>query len=443
MTMASYTMPLKTIIEQPTQHIEGLSMDERIEVGRKVLFDFDYPMFDDRYKKVFETNFINNFYDREIGFETEFLFKRRLRNWLNINMGYYSKLFESELIKFDPLLNSEMNVNHTKKNDEKSLADKTAGETSKRDITDKTITDEDTSNTIDKDVDGNYSKDVTDESTIGETTSRTVDQDVTGSSTLNTTDDVTGETADTVDSNITGTTSGKSDGTSNTDENIHTETDETETRNEDRFNRNIHTDTPDTRLGVTADPNTGIISGDGTGSVGYASDITEDKGKSSVDKTENEVTDTDRTVSTTTSDTTSSESSQNELTDRDGTYSENRIGSETGSTNEATDVTESGTSDTNISRTIGETGKSSEATDVTETGTRDETVDRTIGETGNKDLNENITGEVNNIEDFVQHRVGKIGVQTYSKMLIEFRSTFLRIERDIFDEMNQLFMLVY
>src|SRR5699024_1489370 len=65
----------------------------------------------------FERNFINEFYMREIGFETEELFKMRLRNWLRKNMGYYNKLFESELLKYDPLSNSRMEVHHTKEND--------------------------------------------------------------------------------------------------------------------------------------------------------------------------------------------------------------------------------------------------------------------------------------------------------------------------------------
>jgi hypothetical protein len=38
---------------------------------------------------------------------------------------------------------------------------------------------------------------------------------------------------------------------------------------------------------------------------------------------------------------------------------------------------------------------------------------------------------------------GKIGVQSYSKMVQEYRETFLRIEQQIFKECEQLFMGVY
>lgn len=124
--MSSYTTQLKTIVEQSSQYEEGLSLNEKIEIGRKSLFDFEYPIFDESYKKVFETNFIKNFYMREIGFETEGLFKFRLETWLQIHLPYYNKLFESEKIKFDPLINSKTsysenrNKNKDKVNNKKS-----------------------------------------------------------------------------------------------------------------------------------------------------------------------------------------------------------------------------------------------------------------------------------------------------------------------------------
>ena len=40
--------------------------------------------------------------------ETEGLFKFNLETWLDINMPYFNQLFESELLEFDPLTNSEM-----------------------------------------------------------------------------------------------------------------------------------------------------------------------------------------------------------------------------------------------------------------------------------------------------------------------------------------------
>jgi hypothetical protein len=112
-------MELRNYIEAFSQDTENLSWDQRIEIGRPKLFDFDYPIFDINYKKVFETHFINNFYMSEIGFETEGLFKFRLKNWMNVNMPYFNKLFESELLDFDPLVNSMTEIRKTKSNDKK------------------------------------------------------------------------------------------------------------------------------------------------------------------------------------------------------------------------------------------------------------------------------------------------------------------------------------
>lgn len=115
--MAMYTMQLKTLIEQATQDIDDLSNSERIEQGREKLFDFDYPIFSNNYKARFEKNIIGEFYTREIGFETEGLFKFKLEHWLNKNMPYFNGLFESELIKYDPLTNTDIDTTYDRKRD--------------------------------------------------------------------------------------------------------------------------------------------------------------------------------------------------------------------------------------------------------------------------------------------------------------------------------------
>ena len=51
--------------------------------------------------------------------------------------------------------------------------------------------------------------------------------------------------------------------------------------------------------------------------------------------------------------------------------------------------------------------------------------------------------DVNENEDYIQERLGKIGVMTYPDMVQKWRKSFLRIDKQVFDEMRQLFMLVY
>lgn len=157
--MASYTMQLKTYIEQATQYEEGLSNMDRIKEGRKKLFDFDYPFFDDNYREQFEVNFISNFYTREIGFETEGLFKFKLESWLNINMPYYNEMFETTKIKYDPLLNARMTTERERttdsNRDDKRLIDQVSNSESQ--------TNEDMTGKSNKDVDNtvdNFSRQV-------------------------------------------------------------------------------------------------------------------------------------------------------------------------------------------------------------------------------------------------------------------------------------------
>jgi hypothetical protein len=107
-------MELREYIESWTQDTDNLKVSDRIEAGRSKLFDFDYPIFDVNYKQTFETHFIRHFYMREIGFETEGLFKFYLETWLSIHMPYWNKVFQSELIEFDPLSNTKLNVTQHK-----------------------------------------------------------------------------------------------------------------------------------------------------------------------------------------------------------------------------------------------------------------------------------------------------------------------------------------
>jgi hypothetical protein len=124
--MASYTMELNEVLATLLvfDGVDVSVMDTKtlIEEGRKKLFDFEYDIFDTNYKAVWETNFIRNFFMREIGFETEDLFKFQLESWLRINMPYFNKMFQSELLDFDPLVNSDMKTDTTtNKNSDSTL----------------------------------------------------------------------------------------------------------------------------------------------------------------------------------------------------------------------------------------------------------------------------------------------------------------------------------
>ena len=104
--MSHYTTELRFICE----HLSGLdeskgynNVENIISSARTQIFDFNYPIFDNSYKSVLETKILKHYYTREICEETYGLWKLRLNTRLNEIMPYYNKLYNSELIEFDPL----------------------------------------------------------------------------------------------------------------------------------------------------------------------------------------------------------------------------------------------------------------------------------------------------------------------------------------------------
>lgn len=116
--MSKYTTEVRYICEATSGLNEnvGYSKIEDIITGAMPkIFDFDFPMFDESYRGVLERKILKHFYTREICEETVGLWKLRLDTRLNEIMPYYNKLYESELIKFDPLYSD--NLIRTRKTD--------------------------------------------------------------------------------------------------------------------------------------------------------------------------------------------------------------------------------------------------------------------------------------------------------------------------------------
>lgn len=84
--MSRYTIELRYLIEG------------NYDLGLK-----DYPIFDDSYREQLNNKIIQHYYFREIGFETEALFKNRLNQKMNEIMPYYNQMYESSKLKIDPL----------------------------------------------------------------------------------------------------------------------------------------------------------------------------------------------------------------------------------------------------------------------------------------------------------------------------------------------------
>ena len=109
--MSKYTTELRFICEQYagcTESQDNSSVNVVISLALPKLFNFDFPIFDEQYRSTLETKIVRHFYTREIGYETVGRWKMALENKLNEIMPYYNKLYESELLEFNPLYTHDM-----------------------------------------------------------------------------------------------------------------------------------------------------------------------------------------------------------------------------------------------------------------------------------------------------------------------------------------------
>jgi hypothetical protein len=208
-----YTAQLREYVENLPINREqpNLSHRQAIENGRTKLFDFDYPLFDESYRNVFETKFIRKFYTREIGFETFGLFKFQLETWLIINMPFFNKLFESELLQYDPLTNFKVDETHSLTNNKNQNESRSSNE----------------NRNIDSDT------------------------DTTSSRTGSATNEVIGNTSSSAEHEENTNVSGSVD-SSLTKDVTNNETDTA-------FNRKLESETPDSRLTITSNNGEGVI----------------------------------------------------------------------------------------------------------------------------------------------------------------------------------------
>lgn len=314
-------MELRRYIESFSQYENPRPpVSERIEIGRKFLFDFDYPFFDESYRPVFETNFIRQFYFKEMGFDVKERFKFELENYLRLNMGYYNSLFESELLEYDVLSNYKMTEEYKRNVDKKQDSDN------------KTVSDSDLTNKVDTTGSGK----------------------ATGRTNTSTNDNATNSGSSTIDgtNKSTGTSSSKND-----------------TKNDE-----VYSDTPQGKLS----------------NKDYATNATFTDNKNN----------------------------------KSGTTSSNDTNKSTGSNR---------SSSTSNGSQLSNSDQSSSSI------SNQDTVQKELSNESRLGKYKTLT-----VEDYILTKVGKVGERNYPKMIEEYRKTLLRIELQIFSEMNkQLFMLIY
>lgn len=396
--MSKYTTELRFICETNAGLVESKgynSINEILESCRENIFNFDFPIFDEAYRPVIEKKILKHYYTREIATETVGLWKHYLDMRLNEIMPYYNKLYETELYHFNPFYDVDLFTESNKKGLHTGNESGTSNSTT---TANSTTTETGTENGIGSKTtetfgtgsednitneNGAIYREATDYGVESVRGNETVHQSGSGSS--NTTKDST-------------STDGGSDTTSTENANKNTRYD-------------LYSDTPQGSLtGVENEnylTNARKIIDDGTGSSGSS---TTDYGKTNDTNEESETT-TNYTDDTSTN---RSEDSTNTLTRHSSdvinndkshktTLSNNTLGSEHSTAQIEHNVTNETTSE----------------------GTADNTT------------NKNST--LNTTEDYIKHVYGKTPGFSYSKLLQEFRETFLNIDMLIINELSDLF----
>lgn len=148
--MSKYTTEVRFICESYAGLSESVGLSktsEIIEKARPLIFDFDYPIFDEEYRKTLESKILKHYYTMEIGFEVVGLWKLYLDEKLNLIMPYYNQLYESALIKIEPLINIKNETTHNETANENNSQQNTSNDTTTENETiNQTVTDTKNSN---------------------------------------------------------------------------------------------------------------------------------------------------------------------------------------------------------------------------------------------------------------------------------------------------------
>lgn len=331
--MAKFTTQVRTIVESQAGLLESggfNNMDETIAKAAPKIFNFNFPIFDETYRLPLEIKILRHYYTREICEETVGLWKIRLDARLNEIMPYYNKLYESELITFNPLYDVDLTRTHDRTN--------------------------------------NTTKDDTGNSKTDTTFNRKFNSKETESGTDNNTTSISGTSGGTTTSNTNNVTTVIDTTTNKT-------TDKQTTANADAFSET---------------PQGGI---NGVVNLDYLTNY--------------------RKV--------------------DGTVSD--TGTADGTKNSDTTAT--------IDSTITANDKNDSKSTSTGDNSRNSSKDDTTADTGSETTTNSLNSKVLNTEDYLEKVTGKQGTGSYSSMLMEYRETFLNIDKMVIEELGDLFFTLW
>lgn len=116
--MSKYTTEVRYVCEQKAGLMESVGfsgVDDVLEKSWDKVITSRVKMFDEEYRKVLYKKILKHYYTREIGGESVGLWQLWMNTRLEEIMPYYNQLYESELIKIEPLRNVDYSRTYDKK----------------------------------------------------------------------------------------------------------------------------------------------------------------------------------------------------------------------------------------------------------------------------------------------------------------------------------------
>lgn len=115
--MSKYTTELRFICETEAVYNQSQGykkVNDILVAAAPKIFDFEFPIYDEKYRLTLETKILKHYYTREISEETYGLWKLRLDTALNEIMPYYNQLYKSAIMEFNPLYDVDVQRTYTK-----------------------------------------------------------------------------------------------------------------------------------------------------------------------------------------------------------------------------------------------------------------------------------------------------------------------------------------
>lgn len=387
--MSKYTTEVRYICEVNSGLVQSAGFDsvsKILENSVDKVMDFDYPIFDENYRRPLNIKILRHFYTREIGAETVGEWKLRMQQTLEEIMPYYNQLYLSEVENVNPMYNVDIETTREKTGDTKENASgyKTT----------------DTNGNEHRSESGQTNKNRT--GTDRDDFTNTVKK--TGTETENKTKDTSGsEKGKEVETGKSNTKHLGSDASSKDTTNSNTNNQNEKTDNTDRYS-----DTPQGGLeGMNAIDNNLYLT-NARLIDNKRSAITTDNGKTheAYKGSENY---TDNTTDSTTTNTTNQTTGKEKQT---------------------------GTSKTTADETAKKTG--TKTINENETGSANKSI--SIDNQNNRSENKQETTNINSTEQYLEHVRGYRGGKSFAEILIEWRKSFMNIDKMVLDDLDECFM---